>query len=69
MPRIRQVAPDMAKTARAEGWDPLELLVKALHAGRGPVGKMAVVGARDRASRKVSARVVPSTDGERSGAS
>ncbi|MDE0288586.1 MAG: ATP-binding protein, partial [bacterium] len=30
MPRIRQVAPDMAKTARAEGWDPLELLVKVL---------------------------------------
>ena len=27
---IRQVAPDMAKTARAEGWDPLELLVKVL---------------------------------------
>ena len=32
MPRIRQVAPDMAKTARAEGWDPLELLVKVLAA-------------------------------------
>jgi len=30
MPRIRQVAPDMAHTARAEGWDPLELLVKVL---------------------------------------
>ena len=30
MPRIRQVAPDVAKTARAEGWDPLELLVKVL---------------------------------------
>ena len=30
MPRIRRVAPDMAKTARAEGWDPLELLVKVL---------------------------------------
>jgi len=30
MPRIRQVAPDMAKTARTEGWDPLELLVKVL---------------------------------------
>ncbi len=36
---------------------------KKLRAGRGPVGKMAVVGARDRASRKVTARVVPSTDG------
>ena len=32
MPRIRQVAPDMAHTARAEGWDPLELLVKVLAA-------------------------------------
>ena len=30
MPRILQVAPDMAKTARAEGWDPLELLVNVL---------------------------------------
>ena len=30
MPRIRQVAPALAKTARTEGWDPLELLVKVL---------------------------------------
>ena len=30
MPRIRRVAPGLAKTARAEGWDPLELLVKVL---------------------------------------
>ena len=30
MPRIRRVAPDMAKTARAEGWDPLGLLIKVL---------------------------------------
>ena len=30
MPRIRQVAPSLAETARAEGWDPLELLVKVL---------------------------------------
>jgi len=32
MPRIRQVAPDMAHTAPTEGWDPLELLVKVLAA-------------------------------------
>ncbi len=31
--------------------------------GRGPVGKVAVAGARDRATRQVNARVVESTDG------
>ena len=35
---------------------------KRLHAGRGTVGKSAVVGARDRNSRQVTARVIPSTD-------
>ena len=35
---------------------------KRLHAGRGPVGKTAVVGVKDRASGKVRARVVSSTD-------
>lgn len=34
---------------------------KRLNAGRGPVGKAAVVGARDRDSRQVVARVVPNT--------
>ncbi|MDE0170739.1 MAG: IS1595 family transposase [bacterium] len=34
---------------------------KRLNAGRGTVGKTAVVGARDRGSRKVAARVVPNT--------
>ena len=33
------------------------------HLGRGPVGKTAVVGVRDRASRKVRAAVVPDTTG------
>ena len=37
---------------------------KKLHAGRGAVGKMAVVGARDRSTNKVSAKVVDRTDGE-----
>ena len=36
---------------------------KKLHAGRGPVGKTAVVGVKDRATGKVSAAVVESTDG------
>ena len=36
---------------------------KRLHAGRGPVGKAAVVGAKDRATGRVSATVVPETDG------
>ena len=35
-----------------------------LNAGRGTVGKMAVVGVRDRASNKVSASVVADTKGE-----
>ena len=35
---------------------------KRQHAGRGPVGKTAVVGVKDRASGKVRARVVSSTD-------
>ena len=33
------------------------------HLGRGPVGKTAVVGTRDRATNRVSARVVATTDG------
>ena len=37
---------------------------KKLHAGRGAVGKMAVVGARDRYTNKVSAKVVDRTDRE-----
>ena len=32
--------------------------------GRGPVGKVAVVGAKDRASNQVTAKVVPNTDAE-----
>ena len=36
---------------------------KKLHAGRGPVGKTAVAGVRDRASKQVSAAVVDQTDG------
>ena len=35
---------------------------KKLKAGRGPVGKTAVVGAKDRDSNKVSAKVVEATD-------
>ena len=35
---------------------------KKLDAGRGPVGKVAVVGMKDRATGKVSAEVVESTD-------
>ncbi len=35
---------------------------KRLHAGRGPVGKTAVVGAKDRASGQVAAQVVEHTD-------
>ena len=37
---------------------------KKLNAGRGPVGKTAVVGAKDRASGRVAARVVENTDRE-----
>ena len=37
---------------------------KKLNAGRGPVGKTAVVGAKDRATNRVSAAVVTSTDGD-----
>ncbi len=36
---------------------------KRLHAGRGPVGKAVVVGVKDRATNRVSAAVVPGTDG------
>ena len=35
---------------------------KKAHLGRGPIGKAAVVGAKDRATGKVAARVVESTD-------
>ena len=35
---------------------------KKLKAGRGPVGKAAVVGAKDRKTRKVKAKVVENTD-------
>ena len=37
---------------------------KKLNAGRGPVGKTAVVGVKDRATGKVAAEVVGSVDGE-----
>ena len=37
---------------------------KKLKAGRGTVGKVAVVGAKDRATKQVAARVVDSTDKE-----
>ncbi len=37
---------------------------KKLHAGRGPVGKAAVVGAKDRATNRVVAKVVDNTTGE-----
>ena len=36
---------------------------KKLHAGRGTVGKTAVVGARDRETNRIDAEVVESTDG------
>ena len=36
---------------------------KRLHAGRGPVGKVAVAGVKDRATNRVSAAVVPHNDG------
>ena len=36
---------------------------KRLHAGRGPVGKVAVAGVKDRETGQVSAAVVPATDG------
>ena len=35
---------------------------KKLHAGRGPVGKVAVAAAKDRETGRISAAVVPSTD-------
>ncbi|WP_420637020.1 IS1595 family transposase [Candidatus Palauibacter sp.] len=35
-----------------------------LNAGRGPVGKVAVVGVKDRATKRVAARVVDRTDAE-----
>ena len=35
---------------------------KKLNAGRGPVGKVAVVGAKDRKTNKIKAKVVASTD-------
>ena len=35
---------------------------KKLNAGRGPVGKTAVVGIKDRPTRKIVAGVAPSTD-------
>ena len=36
---------------------------KKLHAGRGPVGKTAVIGAKDRETNRVTARVIEHTDG------
>lgn len=36
---------------------------KRIRKGRGPVGKTAVVGVRDRATNCVAANVVPQTDG------
>ena len=35
-----------------------------LHAGRGPVGKTAVIGAKDRETNKVTARVIAHTDAD-----
>ena len=35
---------------------------KKLHAGRGPVGKTAVIGAKDRKTNRVTARVIEHTD-------
>ena len=35
---------------------------KKLHAGRGPVGKTAVVGMKDRATKRIAARVIEHTD-------
>ena len=37
---------------------------KKLNAGRGPVGKTAVIGAKDRQTNRVSAAVIDSTDGD-----
>ena len=37
---------------------------RKLHAGRGPVGKTAVVGVKDRASKRVRAAVIGNTDAE-----
>ncbi len=37
---------------------------KKMNAGRGPVGKTAVVGALDRATNSVSAQVIEKTDGQ-----
>ena len=71
--RLREVFADlMPETSRMEG--PVEVdeayfgglernkhASKKLNAGRGTVGKTAVVGARDRATGQVVARVVPNT--------
>ena len=35
---------------------------RKLHAGRGPVGKTAVIGAKDRKTNQVTARVIEHTD-------
>ena len=35
---------------------------KKLHAGRGPVGKTAVIGAKDRKTNRVTARVIEHPD-------
>ena len=37
---------------------------KKLHAGRGPVGKTAVIGAKDRKTNQVTARVIERTDAQ-----
>ena len=37
---------------------------KKLHAGRGPVGKTAVIGAKDRKTNQVAARVIERTDAQ-----
>ena len=58
MPRIREVAPGLAKTARTEGWDPLELLVKVLAAEAAPVKHME---ARAASARRGLLRQRPST--------
>jgi len=71
--RIREAFTDV--TARFEG--PVEVdetyigglernkhTSKKLNAGRGPVGKAAVVGMKDRATKQVTARVIERTDRE-----